>query len=113
MAKQSEFVRLIDMGILNPNSEFGSSLLREEIHQNMIWMISLVIVSAFLFWLSGLYKPQHLRHPIDRYRLENKQIFVRAFAWLAVIAASAFAYKLASCLCFPYSVLFDKVREFM
>lgn len=113
MAKQNEFVKLIDMGILNPESEFGSSLLREEIYQNTIWMLSFAFVCAFLFWFSGLYNPQHLRHPIDRYRLENRRIFVRAFAWLAVIAASVFAYKLACCFCFPYSVLFDKIREFM
>jgi hypothetical protein len=108
-----DIINLIQMGILNPNSELGASILDEQMGFSFFWCVLFVIVSAFFFWVSGLYKPQYLRHPMDRYRLENKQTFVRAFGWIALFIALYFAYQTLSCFLFPHSVLLENMKEFV
>lgn len=100
-------------GFLDPRSEIGREIIASKIQYNFIAIISLLVISAFFFWLSSLYNPNQLRHPFDRYRQENKRLLCWWIGTILLIPAFYPAMILFDCFVYPRIVLLDELIKIM
>lgn len=104
-------LHLINLGIMNPNSEMGSILIAEEFQHNLFWALIIFGIATLFFSFSTLYQPQQIRCAFDRYKIANKKIFLRYCGVACLLVCSFFLYNAARAYFHPHLVLFDKMKE--
>lgn len=108
---KEQAIQLINLGIMNPNSEMGSLLVAEELQSNFFWALIIFSVAALFFLSSTVYQPQQIRNAFDRYRMQNKKVFLRACGVVCLLICSYFLYHAGRAYFHPHLVLFDKMKE--